>query len=248
VKSVVDLLFSIACRAPRQAFGSDCNTEAVLLYCGGKMRAADRSRSLRKEQGKESRMERLRAVRLWCEQHAAGLLFLVSLALVGAITLRGIDLKMDRIVPYRAPHHMYPIAISMLYHHGSPYAMYGEIQDGMKPMKCYLPYDEIFSPSIDDSTAFNNALLERMISTPIEKPGDTRLVAADDKGLVDIMILAFLLFGANVQGLFYTTILLLLCTVAVFFPGISPSRRDVLGARFYSGCVVCDHARLVAHA
>lgn len=162
-------------------------------------------------------MERLRAVRLWCEQHAAGLLFLVSLALVGAITLRGIDLKMDRIVPYRAPHHMYPIAISMLYHHGSPYAMYGEIQDGMKPMKCYLPYDEIFSPSIDDSTAFNNALLERMISTPIEKPGDTRLVAADDKGLVDIMILAFLLFGANVQGLFYTTILLLLCTVAVFF-------------------------------
>jgi hypothetical protein len=162
-------------------------------------------------------MERLRAIRSWCEQHAAWLLFIVSLILIGGITLRGIDLRMDRIVPYRAPHHMYPIAISMLYHQGSPYLMYAEIQDGMKPMRCYITYDEIFSNSMNDHTAFNNALLAEMISTPIQRPDQTRLVPAEDKGFVDIVILALLLFGANVQGLYYTTILILLITVLTFF-------------------------------
>lgn len=162
-------------------------------------------------------MQRLHAIRFWCEQHAAILLFSISLVLVGAVAVRGVQLKMDKIVPYRLPHHMYPTAISMLYHHGSPYVMYVEIQDRMKPMRSYIRYDEIFTETLDEHTAFNNALLEETIRTPLQAPQNTRLVPGDDKGLIDIVIASLLLFGANVQGLYYTTVLILLLTVLAFF-------------------------------
>jgi hypothetical protein len=147
-------------------------------------------------------MKRLHAVRSWCEQHAVILLLLIALVLVRGIALRGVELQMDKVVPGRLPFHVYPTAISMLYHQGSPYVMYTEVQVRTQSMKYYVPYEDIFGPKVLEHTKYNNQLLAEVMRMPLERPQQTRRVPGDDKGMVDIVLIALLLFGANVEGVY----------------------------------------------
>ena len=63
---------------------------------------------------------------------------------------------------------------------------------------------------------FGTAVLREAVATPVQDPERTLLFPADDKGLVDFVLLAFFLFGPNLEGLFFTTILVLLgCGLAM---------------------------------
>lgn len=166
------------------------------------------------------RMTPTHVFRSWCEKRAASILFAIALLLVAAIGYRGLQLKMDKVVPGRLPYYVYAVAISMLYHQGSPYVMYTEVQDRTHTMRRMIRYEGIFAGQMaEENAAFNNEKLAEIIATPIEAPEQTRLLPGDDKGMVDLVLIALVLFGAKVQGIYYMVMLLLLATVLAFFFG-----------------------------
>jgi hypothetical protein len=162
-------------------------------------------------------MQWLNAVRNRCARYTVSLLLLAALTLVGAIWQRGVDLRMHEIIQTRLRAMCYPVAVSMMYHGGAPYVMYAEVQERLLRLHAYLDYSDILGPAMDHHTAFNNGLLDLVAATPPADPTATKLVTADDLGMVDIILLSFLLFGTNVHGIFTTLMLVMLGTVLVFF-------------------------------
>jgi hypothetical protein len=151
-------------------------------------------------------------------RHVVPLLFLASLALIGAIGLRGVHLRMHKNVHVRLPAYALPAAISMKFHHGAPYVSYAEVQDRLLgSFASRIDYADVQGPKGQALAARNNELLRQVAATPPQAPEKTRLFPGDDKGMVDVVLLALVLFGPTVQGVYYTTVLILLLTVVVFF-------------------------------
>lgn len=154
-------------------------------------------------------MNRLPAVRIALRPYAVPVLFVSALALTAAIGARGLQLHMHDTVHARLCWYDFPSAVSMLYHGGAPYVAYTEIQDRM--MQSH--------PVVDGKLVqkFDNDLLRQATVTPVRDRSQTRLFPGDDKGLLDIVVLAFLLFGPTMEGVFYTCLLILLASILAFF-------------------------------
>jgi hypothetical protein len=157
-------------------------------------------------------MERFRAIQSWCERRSVLMLFGISLILLATIAVRGKHLQMTEWMHGRLGYYAFPCAVSMLCHHGAPYAIYSE-----------LP--EIFS----------NDDLQKAAGLTLTNPENTRMYPAEDKGMVDIVLLAFLLFGFSIQAVFYATILLQTTTVLAFFLAFRDSPARCLAPVFILG-------------
>ncbi len=145
-------------------------------------------------------MTRLLAARIWLERHAVGVLLCGCLLLVAAIFARGIALRMHETAQGRLIRYAFPSAISTWYHGAPPYVIHAAVAD-----------------RIVKAPVFGNAVLREAVAMPVPDAEPTLLFPADDKGLTDVVSLGFLLFGPNLEGLFFTTVLILLVTVFAFF-------------------------------
>jgi hypothetical protein len=128
------------------------------------------------------------------QRHGVLVLFAVALCLIGGIFVRGQELHMDTWMHPRFSNYAFPCAVSMLSHHGEPYVIYTEI------------------PSL-----LTNDDLQAAAAMEIQRPDDTRLYVAEDKGIVDIVLLAFVLFGYSIEAIYYTTFLIFGATVLAYF-------------------------------
>jgi hypothetical protein len=132
--------------------------------------------------------------------HAALLLFVVCVALVGLILRRGVALEMHKTAHARLTLYAIPAVISWRYHGAAGYSEYTKVQD--------LLFES-------EPSALNDAIAQA-INLRLAPDAETQVFPADDKGTVDLVSLAFLLFGPTVEGIFYTTVLLLLTTVVLY--------------------------------
>lgn len=160
-------------------------------------------------------------------QHFTLILFVASLGMVGAIDYRGCQLHMHQYVDDRAIEIGFPGALSRLHHHGQMYDSYLEIHDGLvaKGLWEHSEQDLSSDERMRQLTEHNNKVLSDAKAAPITSPNQLFRTSSDDKGIADLAILAFLLFGPKIQGLYHTLILILLGTVLCFFAA-HRNRRD----------------------
>jgi hypothetical protein len=127
------------------------------------------------------------------------LILALILLTVGATMAAGWRLDMASRVTTRHVFYSIPYSISRLYFGSHGYVILGDIAD-------------VF---LDAHPHVTNETLRRSLSIH-PRPDRLMLFPADDKGDADFVTLSFLIFGLNLEGLYYTWFLLFVVSIAIF--------------------------------